>query len=101
MLNAALNKRNKFDVKTEITISDDETDASAVQVISSVSLYPRPKESPSNLNDRKQLIENIKKSLEVCEIRTVGTVSVRTGYCFNDFIQFFKKVLEQEQIEFS
>ena len=32
---------------------------------------------------------------------TVGTVSVRTGYCFNDFTQFFKKVLEQEQIEFS
>ena len=31
-------------------------------------LDPRPEESPLNLNDRKQLIENIKKSLLECEI---------------------------------
>ena len=62
------NKSNKFVVQPEIIISDDETDSSATQKTSSMSLDPRPEESPLNLNDRKQLIENIKKSLEECEI---------------------------------
>ena len=63
-----LNKSNELVVQTEIIISDDETDSSAAQKTSSMSLDPRPEESPLNLNDRKQLIENIKKSLEECEI---------------------------------
>ena len=62
-----LNKSNEFVVQTEIMTSGDETGSSASQKTSSMSLDPRPEESPLNLNDRKQLIENIKKSLE-CEI---------------------------------
>ena len=61
-----------------------------------MSLDPRRKESPLNLNDRKQLIENIKKSQEYeeCEISQKEQhllISVRRGYCFYDFTQFFKK----------
>ena len=67
-LELCLNKSKEFVVQTEIIISDDETDSSAAQKTSSMSLDPRPEESPLNLNDRKQLIENIKKSLEECEI---------------------------------
>ena len=59
-----LNKNNGFVVQTEIIISDDDTDSSAAQKTNGMSLDPRPEESPLNLNDRKQLIENIKKSLE-------------------------------------
>ena len=89
-----LNKSNEFVVQTEIIISDDETDSSAAQKTSSMSLDPRPEESPLNLNDRKQLIENIKKSLEECEIGQEEQhllISVRRGYCFYDFTRFFKK----------
>ena len=63
-----LNKSNEFVVQTEVITSGDETDSSASQKTRSMSLDPRPEESPLNLNDRKQLIENIKKSLEECEI---------------------------------
>ena len=83
-----LNKSNEFVVQTEIIISDDETDSSAAQETSSMSLDPRPEESPLNLNDRKQLIENIKKSIEECEIGQKEQHSI------------FQKVLEQEQMEF-
>ena len=89
-----LNKSNEFVVQTEIIISDDDTDSSAAQKTSDMSLDPRPEESPLNLNDRKQLIENIKKSLEECEIGQKEQhllTSVRRGYCFYDFTRFFKK----------
>ena len=62
-----LNKSNEFVVQTEIITSGDETDSSASQKTSSMSLDPRTEESPLNRNDRKQLIENSKKSLE-CKI---------------------------------
>ena len=89
-----LNKSNEFVVQTEIIILDDDTDSSAAQKTSGMSLDPRPEESPLNLNDRKQLIENIKKSLEECEIGQKEQhllISVRRGYCFYDFTRFFKK----------
>ena len=86
-----LNKNNGFVVQTEIIISGDETDSNASQKASSMSLYPE--ESPLNLNDRKQLIENIKKSLEKCEIGQKERhllISVQRGYCFYNFTRFFK-----------
>ena len=88
-----LNKSNEFVAQTEIMISDDETDSSAAQKTSGMSLDPRAEESPLNLNDRKQLIENIKNSLEECEIGKKEQhllISVQS-YCFYDFTRFFKK----------
>ena len=92
-IGCCLNKSNEFVVQTEIIISDDEIDPSAAQETSSMSLDPRPKESPLNLNDRKQFTQNIKESLEECEIGQKEQhlrISVRIGYCFYDFTQFFK-----------
>ena len=55
------NKSNEFVVHTEIIISDDDTDSSAAQKTSGMSLDPRPEESPLNLNDRKQLLKTLKR----------------------------------------
>ena len=59
-----------------------------------MSLDPRPEKSPLYISDRKQLIENIKKSLEECQIGQEEQhllVSFRRGYCFYDFTRFLKK----------
>ena len=90
-----LNKSNEFVVQPEIIISDDETDSSATQKTSNMSLDPRPEESPLNLNDRKQLIENIKKSLDGCEIGPEEQhllISVRRGYFFTSLLDFSKSL---------
>ena len=69
-----------------------------------MSLDPRREESPLNLTDRKQLIENIKKSLEECELGqeeqhllTIGSKRLLLLW----FYSIFQKALEQEQMEFS
>ena len=93
-----LNKSNKFIVQTEII-----TDSSAAQESSSMSLDSRPKESSLNLHDRKQLIGNIKKNLEVCEIGQKEQhllISVRRGYCLYDFTQFFKNSWKKSRWNF-
>ena len=72
-----LNKSNEFVAQTEIILSDDGTHPSAVQETSSMSLDPRPKESPLNLNDRKQLIENVNRAS-----RSVKLVRKRNIYLY-------------------
>ena len=55
---------------------------------------PRPRENSLNLNDRKKLIEKVKKSLEECEIGQKEQhllISVPRGFCFYDFTRFFKQ----------
>ena len=98
-----LKKIIEFVVQTEIIISDDESDSSAAQEISVTSLSLRPEESPVNLNDRRQLIKKVKKSLERCEIVQKEKhllILIRRGHCFYDFTRFFKNSWNKSRLNF-
>ena len=94
-----LNKSNEFVVQREIIISDDETDPSAAQETSSMSLDPSPKENPLNLNDRKQLIQNNRRVWNWSERATFTYIGSKRLLLLR-FYWIFQKILEQELTEF-